>query len=599
MRFVLAMICFVVAAAMMGTGAAQRTFLAGPSEVTAATTETTSTPVVVLDGAALNAYEQSQNVEISGAPTIFAAYGRTDDVLAWVGDASYTHITYDAESGTLVSDVTSGAETEVPSPAGSDLWLREYMDEGSLNFRVAVPDDISFIVVSDGVEPAPSTVAVTWPLDNSTPWSGPIIAAGAMVLLLGLLLLLWALTHMRRTRGPRRTAIKQPKMPKLPRQRTYKPSRPKALEPQRGRRATRRFVALAPAMALALVMAGCSTGASNLAAETPSAKDTADPTEIGEAIAATEAQALRVIANVSSVAAQADSELDQELIASRFAGPALEVRLANYQARAADSSVAPVRPVPSGPVEVILPGLSDSWPRVMFAAINPAIPEDEPAEGEEGEADAEAESDAERPVPLGMMFVQEDPRSNFKLHYLVVLNNTLPPVAPKHIGASRIAPDLGLLQMRPDALAAAYGDVLIKEAESEWVDFFEEEGDGLRPQVGIEARKAEIAALPATAKISYSYEVGSGQTIGLSTNDAGSIVVVQLNEIKTVTPVATGAVVNPSGAVKAITGKDMSTKGFRAVYGDQLLFFVPREGEPGKIVLLGFSQALISAKEIE
>ena len=109
MRFVLAIVSFVLAAVLIGLGIGQRTFLAGPDEVTASTTETSETPVVVIDGAALNAYAQSQTVKIDGAPTISAAYGKTNDVLAWVGDASYTLISYDAETGELVSTVENGS----------------------------------------------------------------------------------------------------------------------------------------------------------------------------------------------------------------------------------------------------------------------------------------------------------------------------------------------------------------------------------------------------------------------------------------------------------------------------------------------------------
>ncbi|HOT34241.1 MAG TPA: hypothetical protein PLW15_07335, partial [Rhodoglobus sp.] len=76
------------------------------------------------------------------------------------------------------------------------------------------------------------------------------------------------------------------------------------------------------------------------------------------------------------------------------------------------------------------------------------------------------------------------------------------------------------------------------------------------------------------------------------------IVAVNLNEITTVQPVEAGAAVNPTGQVKALSGLAISTKGIRATYGDQLLFYVPAAGSDAKIVLLGYSVGLVKAGEI-
>ncbi len=52
--------------------------------------------------------------------------------------------------------------------------------------------------------------------------------------------------------------------------------------------------------------------------------------------------------------------------------------------------------------------------------------------------------------------------------------------------------------------------------------------------------------------------------------------------------------------MKALSGSALSTKGVTATYGVQLLFYVPPlgDGSDAKIQLLGFSQGLISAKEV-
>jgi hypothetical protein len=52
--------------------------------------------------------------------------------------------------------------------------------------------------------------------------------------------------------------------------------------------------------------------------------------------------------------------------------------------------------------------------------------------------------------------------------------------------------------------------------------------------------------------------------------------------------------------VKALSGSARSTKGVTATYGVQLLFYVPGSSSDagGTIQLLGFSQGLIAAKEV-
>ena len=126
MRFIIAIVFFVVAVVGVGLGVAQRTVLAPPESVTSTVQLDSAATVTVIDGSALNAYEGRQTLAISGgvvAPPetaadaeadpeadadaedgeeqiaqtdrVVAAYGRTGDVLAWVGDARYTLVTFD------------------------------------------------------------------------------------------------------------------------------------------------------------------------------------------------------------------------------------------------------------------------------------------------------------------------------------------------------------------------------------------------------------------------------------------------------------------------------------------------------------------------
>ena len=150
MRFVLAIVFFVLALGTMGTGIAERTFLAGPDQVTLATTASHQAPVVVIDGAALNAYPEAQTVKMAGSPTSFAAYGRTSDVLAWIGNTNYTEVSLNPKTDELQSKFHHGEATKVPNPSGSDLWLQQYKFGEFAQFRAKVPASMSVIAVSNG-----------------------------------------------------------------------------------------------------------------------------------------------------------------------------------------------------------------------------------------------------------------------------------------------------------------------------------------------------------------------------------------------------------------------------------------------------------------
>jgi len=562
---------------MIGAGIAQRTILLEPDEVHLSETSSTGAAVTVIDGAALNAYDGSQTLTLSGADEIIAAYGRTTDVLAWVGDTEYTEIGFDKETGELTSKLVPGAEKEVPTIKGSDLWLDEYARADSLGLTVKVPADISFIVISDGVKPAPSKVAISWPLDTSTPWAGPLIIAGAVVLLLGLAFLLWATNHMRSSRGPRR---KPQKMPKVPRKPLYKPSRKAAIEkPSTGRRSAAGMIAIPLVLVGALVLAGCTA---DLATGTgPSASPTAVPegAEVPPP-AATVRQVQRIVADISATATKADADKDATLLGTRFQGAALELRVANYAITTADASQPALAAFPAGPVKVTLPQQTDTWPRTVFAVI-------------------QDDKDSTIP-PLAIFLEQEDPRSNYKVSYAVTLEPSavLPKVAPAAPGTSRLADDSSVLRLSPDELALGYADILEKDVDSDAYLDFEAEGDSLRSSVGVTYKAKVRADLPSTATVTFGHALGAADAIAFATNDAGALIAVNLNEITTVTPVEAGAAVNPSGQVKALSGLAISTKGVIATYGDQLLFYVPPAGTDAKIVLLGYTQGLVKAGEV-
>ena len=624
MRFIAAIVFFVVAVVGVGLGVAQRTIFAPPDRITSSIAFDSAATVTVIDGSALNAYDGRQTIAITGgvvaAPVpepepsdtpvidpspaqtvdpdaevvteteaIAAAYGRTADVLAWVGPATYNYVTFDAELGELVTETVTGRETVVPSPFGGDLWFGDYVGETELGITLNVPESVSMLVVSDGTLPAPQQLSVTWPLDSSTPFSTVLILGGVASLIIGLLFLLWALLHMRRQRGPRR---KTPKMPKVPKPSRYRlPAGRTLVGRPKGRRSASR-VALVPVLvAGALVLGACTTGGAPLAGQTPT--PTATPGSETPAVAVTENQLERIINRVGTTIEQSDSTTDEALAATRLAGPALALREASYGIREdeAEFAIAPV--IPKGDVQITLPQRlpeeGDTWPRSVFAIVQAPVVVD--AEGVETAT-----------PPLAMILVQDDPRSQYKVHYAVTVtlaeDAERPEVAPAALGTPVLQNDTPLLSATPADVAAGYSEILLLGEESESYPLFQIEGDTLIEQIGAAAKAARRSALPETAAIQFSGAVGDSSIVSFVTNDGGALVAVYLTETETVTPAQAGAAINAPAPVAALAGRTQSTRGISATYGIQVLFYVPPVGSDALIVQLGYTQGLIGAAEV-
>ena len=607
MRFVLAIVAFVLAAVMIVLGIAQRTILLEPAFSSLTSTATGETLYTVIDPSALAASPGSQTINVRGEGPIFLAYGRSEDVAAWIGDDAYATVALSEKTGELTSTVTTAVEPDtdddssdepvaadaaeplIVNPAGSDLWLEEVSDTDSLTTTQTLPEGISVLVASDGVEPAPANIRLSWASDNSTPWAGPLLAGGALLLLFGLVLYLLALLHLRRSRRPRRNVPRGPRLPRLPR--APRPKAIKASQITSSRRGIARRTAILPMILVSgLALSGCSADLwpdfSATTTETATPTPTPVSTDSVEAAAELAPPAVTVpqleiiMGEISLLTADADATLNADTLATRFTGPALEQRLANYAIRAVDATVPPLLALPGAPLTFTLPQQTNSWPRVVMTVI-------------------QNETDAEIP-PTAIILQQESPRANYLIEYAFQLEPAarVPEVAPALIGAPAIAPDNKLLLLPPNELAAAYADVLLQGAASPSVDLFEDEVDAFRAQFDA-SRADRQATLPATASIEFGTAAGDGSTVALATNDSGSIVAVSVNETEIVKPINDGATVSPSGAAsKALSGISSSSKGILNTYSDQLLFYVPTAGSSDKIILLGFAQGLTQSAEL-
>ncbi|MAP63553.1 MAG: glycosyl transferase [Microbacterium sp.] len=609
MRFVWAVVAFVLAAVMIGAGIAQRTVFQGPDAQTAQFDVEEGVPYVLVDGGAMTAFAGPQTLRVQGEGELFAAYGRTADLEAWLADAEYAHVTAD-DAGAIstatvepvvpeptesaaaddTADEESAEEDVVPgrNPVGSDLWLDEYQQTDLLIAPLQLPAEMSVLVAADGTEPAPTDLSVSWPIENSTPWAGPLIVGGAILMAVGLFLYVLGIRHVRRSRGPRRKGLPLP---------ATEPIDIAVDDPDKGvisatptRRTLgrgRRSLVAAPVIAAsALVLGGCSADAWPDFGSTPTPSPTASVIvpEGQQAPAVTRPQAERILERVAATVAEADEAHDPDLAATRLEGAPLAERETLYTLQDAIDDREGLPAIPTTPLEVVLPQATDGWPRTFLAVVN----------------------DPEGTAATTMFLTQQDPWSDYKLSYYSYLeaDTTLPDLAPVYVGATQVQPDSPFLIMEPQDLSAAYADVINNGEDSEYAPMFELDEDQFRIGVAADRQKRldefnETAE--STGELTFSTEPGAEEPAALATLESGAIVAVTIEEIDTVKPTDDDAVIkldnNPT--VQTLTGVDESSEGFSTVYVDQLFFYVPGQGSSEKIRLLGYVSNILDAKVIE
>ncbi|KJL43358.1 hypothetical protein [Microbacterium trichothecenolyticum] len=619
MRFVWAVAAFVLATVMIGAGIAQRTIFQGPKTETTAISVEEKTPYLLIDGAVLNQMPGTQTLRAQAEGDIFASYGRTADMEAWLSDSTYTHVTLDDEGGletavvepevdatvdptaeapaedaaaddAAADDTTSGdatAETAGRSPVGSDLWLDEYQQTDLLIAPLQLPESMSVLVAADGTAPAPSRVTVSWPLQTSTPWAGPLIVGGGILMAVGVFLYILGIRHARRKRGPRRKGLPLPVTEPIDIAIDHddkgvissaKPTR-RAVS-SGGRRA---FAVLPVVAVSALLFSGCSADAWPQlgSSPTPSPTATVIAPDGQQAPAVTKAQAERILTRIAATVADADAAMDGDLADTRLEGAALAARDTNYKLRAALGDYPAPAPILAKPLEIILPQAYDGWPRSVIAVAD----------------------DDESKTSSIMVLTQQDQWADYKLSYVGSLeaSTSLPDLAPAYIGAPQVEPDSPFLLLPPDEIAAAYADIITNGESSQYYDLFEADGDQLRASIAADRqRRLEEfnKTASSTGNLEFSSAAGVQAPFALQTVESGAIVAVNINEIDTVKPTNADAVikVNDNRTVKTLAGVDQSQTGFATTFSDQVFFYVPGPGSNEKIRLLGYSSDILDAK---
>ncbi|MFC4139251.1 MULTISPECIES: glycosyl transferase [unclassified Microbacterium] len=614
MRFVWAVVAFILAAVLIGAGVAQRTVFMGPSEVQMELPAGESEPYVLISGDVLRAHPGQQTLLVRGEGDLFVAYGRTADMKAWLSDAEYDSVTLDkkGEPRTKVvkAEVESTSETG-RNPAGSDLWLDSFTDKDSLIANLQLPEGMSVLVARDGVEDAPSDILLTWPLKTTTPWVGPLFVLGGLALLVGLVLYILGIRHQRRGKGPRRKGP-GPLPPTQPIDLAVDPlperepistgsvptgegadepaDKPadEGRSPRTAHRMRRRLAVAIPAIGLTAVLAtGCSADSwPQFDAQTsPTPTPTVVAPDNQKPPAVTEAQAARILKDISKTVTAADEARDVEQAKTRLDGAVLEARTTDYALGAKNPNLGIPAPLPADKVEVVLPQSTDAWPRTVLML---------------------TKASDEKVPPVIFTMTQADPWSNYRIGTMSDMQASakLPKLAPAWLGTTLVPPDSTFLMTPPDEVAEAFSSLVDEGEKSPYLGEFD---DASKKQAeAITASRAALVKAVAdkgaakTTKIDFDMTPSDFEPVSLATLDSGAIVSVSVVDTQTIAPTTPDAVIKFDGnpEAEALTGAKESKNGVRTTYGMQLFFAVPAQGASAQIQLLAFHQNILKVEII-
>ena len=589
MRLIVAIVLLAISTLSLAVGIAERTVLSDPETIERTIVTDTQAPATIISGSSLVAYPGRQTITVTGSvegfvpnpegggvvkastDRVFAAYGKTLDVMAWLAPGRHTKVSYDALTDSLVLLPRSG-ETFLPDPEGSDLWFAEFSGEQEISFSLAGTEDITVLLMSDGVLPAPHTITVSWPGATEAPWILAALIIGVLTLIAGLGVSVNAFVTWRKRRGPRRTRTRYVRPPRRPKARPEKRPQPSAPK-KHGRRAAP-FIAVPFAGSLILGLGACTPPMETVIEETP------QTSVVAPNPAVTEIQFANIMARVATQIQAADGELSVNLLDPRVTEPTLSARRVSYTVTRADSEAGRLMPIPSTPIRLVVPQQTAGWPRSVFGII-------------------QDEQDLDSPS-LGVVLRQEDPRSQYKLTYAVVLNPQveLPALPAASIGAARLGGDSKLIRVTPRDLLVHYADVANNGSASPHAGEFSLATDTLYSQMGPEALELRQESFGATVEVSWTTEATDTEIVAFSTADAGAIVLGTLRQVERVEPIQSGAAVNSSIGIRALTSLSQSRRGFDVDSEAQILFYVPPVGSEDGIRVLGYTYNLVAAREV-
>lgn len=524
-RYIFSVLFIVAGLVLGGLGVLQKTLWAPSENITASTTLEDPGPLLVVDPGVLNLYDTPAKLTIEGEGDLVMVEQSKEFVDAWVGDTTHTNISGLSGEGALAAERTDGEQATAPNPATGDTWNSVTTGEGTLELTWDEdPGRTTFLVASDGTQPAATDVTVEWPNHAETPWALPLIIGGAVLVVIGIVL---AVTRWRRGRKDR--ARREARVER----------RKKLVE-------TGAAFAVVPAIALA----GCAPSP-----ELPTPQPAAAPSTAPASV--TDEQITKILEDTAKVVADADGKTDAKALEPRAAGAFATQRNLAYEVKKKSEDFTLPPAVADQEVLVNWTTQTDTWPRITSVVA----------------------SDEEIGQTQYLVFSQEDVRAPYKLvaQTTLVPGVEFPSVADARAGALPVAGDSEDFVLKPQDITGRYADVLTHGDRSKFAGDFSV--DALRLRLAGEQKNLTDSLASGNATVEFSYSADSNELVVQQTADGAAIVTGVVGGTTTMTPekeddrVGKLSLTSPISDIVGETETEQSVESTRQM---QVTFFVPK-----------------------
>lgn len=624
-----------MAAILLVLGIGQRTFLAPPTsvkqEITLAHDEA---QYVSIPAEVFQMQKGNPSVVITGE-NVFLSLAEQRDVDGWLSTHFYGAVSVNSDATALeVAEISPEAsdqgeqapssedseETPVdaplPDPRGSDLWLAEYAGETSLKVAVSPQPSQAVLVTSGADSPQlPNELYVIWAQERSTPLAGPLLAAGGLFAILGVLLYLFAIDYDRRGLGPRR-GRKGP-FQGLRNRKVKQQNIPSSGTPSGSRRGSKLGFVVPGLVVASLTLTACSPSywpQAEVEAPTSGPELEEDQSVNDQAVVpVTEGQLETILQRVVESASAADEARDASLLEDRFTGPALEQRTANYLVQAKEEGTQALPFITTNRLQYDLVQSTEKWPRSMFITVEssdtlvadePDVEEDTELETTETETEVSEEAEGsttpeqETTPTLVLLLKQMSPHENFQVHHVVSLRGgiEMPAAAPVEEGTAVLSNDIKTLLMPPGDVAATFAEIMQTGEENiELAASYALEGEMLLEKFG-SAWAKDFCKEDQTCSVSV--ESKPEQIVSLSTGQGGALMFATIIDSHTMEVDDERKVLLPTPTEEAF-GLDAQYSKVTRTWQHEILFYVPTAESTDPIQVLGSQSQVIGATGVE
>ncbi len=562
MRFKTAVALVLLGLLTLLAGIGQKTIWAPAETFTASVpTDAAEAPLTVIDQNLRTLHGGTVKINIEGDGNFILAAGRPDDIDAWVGQTGHNTLTGISEDKKSLQVEHTDGEATAPNPAGSDLWVSTENASGELDYSWTPPADgeWSLLLASDGTQPAPKSVSMTFPNDTATPWAIPLMVIGGLLMLAGLVLAVLS-ARSRNGDGNGQGSI------------FAKRARAKA-ETRSAARLGMVSAGMVTAAVTAVVVAGTGVAANATTTPAPSAEPTSAATDAPQGSPVLlDAQFRRILEQVSSAADAGDAAKDASKLADRLAGTELEVRTQNYKIRSQVGAYEARMPVRSTKLLTTVVTSQRDWPREVLAVT-------------QGEGNV---------VPQLLTLVQSSPRENYKLMETTPLQpgTTFPSIGRDGTETLAANDKTGLLYSGEEALAGLADR--LTSAESSFKDKLVE-GESSPYIADTLSYQAEVVKSGENGNFSFTHKVVPESTVVFRTADGGALVLGRLNFAFDGTPKASGDKLTIGDDAAALAGGKETTTGMVLNFAESMAVYVPPAGSSDPMKLVAATRGLVGA----